>query len=333
MLPAFLGLSGLTLTDAERRLISDADPAGFILFGRNIAEPVQLRALTDSLRGASGRADLPILIDQEGGRVARLGPPHWPPFPAAGRFAALYGKAPMSAIEAMRANARAIAIVLTGAGINVDCAPMLDLAHEGADAVVGDRAFGGEPMQVAALGRAMLDGLAAGGVAGVIKHMPGHGRATADSHHRLPVVDATAEELAADLAPFRALAARTAMAMTAHILYPAWDAEHPATLSPAIIAEIIRGEIGFDGLLMTDDIAMRALSGTVAGRAQAALAAGCDIVLHCSGEAGDNAALAGALGEISEAAAARLARAMVFDAVPGDVDELIAKRDALLAFA
>ncbi len=333
MLPAFLGLSGLVLTDAERSLIRDADPAGFILFGRNIQDPDQLRALTDSLRHASGRAGLPVLIDQEGGRVARLGPPHWPAFPAAGRFAALYDKAPMSAIEAARANAHAIALVLREAGINVDCAPMLDLAHAGADAIVGDRAFGGEPMQVAALGRAMLDGLAAGGVAGVVKHMPGHGRATADSHHRLPVVDASAGDLALDLAPFRALAARAPMGMTAHILYPAWDAEHPATLSPTIIAEVIRGEIGFDGLLMTDDIAMQALTGTVAGRATAALAAGCDIVLHCSGEAVDNAALVEALGEIGEAAASRLTRALVSDAAPGDVAELIAKRDALLAYA
>jgi beta-N-acetylhexosaminidase len=333
MLPAFLGLSGLTLTDAERGLIRDADPAGFILFGRNVADPAQLRALTDSLRDASGRADLPVLIDQEGGRVVRLGPPHWPAFPAAGRFAALYGKAPMSAIEAVRANALAIALVLAGAGINVDCAPALDLAHPGADAVVGDRAFGGEPMQVAALGRAMLDGLAAGGVAGVIKHLPGHGRATADSHHRLPVVDAPAEELAVDLAPFRALAARAPMAMTAHILFPAWDADHPATLSPTIIARIIRGEIGFDGLLMTDDIAMQALSGTVAGRARAALAAGCDIVLHCSGEAADNDALADALGPMSAGATARLAKAMVLEGAPADLDALLAKRDALLAFA
>ena len=192
MLPAFLGLSGPALTDAERGLIREADPAGFILFGRNIENPAQLSALTDSLRDASGRADLPVLIDQEGGRVARLRPPHWPAFPAAGRFAALYEKAPISAIEAARVNALAIALVLAEAGINVDCAPALDLAHPGADAIVGDRAYGAEPMQVAALGGAMLDGLAAGGVAGVIKHLPGHGRATADSHHHLPVVDASA---------------------------------------------------------------------------------------------------------------------------------------------
>jgi beta-N-acetylhexosaminidase len=181
----------------------------------------------------------------------------------------------------------------------------------------------------------MLDGLAAGGVAGVIKHLPGHGRARADSHHRLPVVDAAAEELATDLAPFRTLAARAPMAMTAHILFPAWDAERPATLSPTIIAEVIRGEIGYDGLLMTDDIAMQALSGTMVERAGAALAAGCDIVLHCSGEIADNEALAGALGAVSEAAKTRLARALTGLGTPSTVDYagLLAKRDALLACA
>lgn len=335
MLPAFLGLSGLTLTDAERGLIRDADPAGFILFGRNVADPAQLRALTDSLRDAAGRADLAILVDQEGGRVARLRPPHWPAFPAAGRFAALYEKAPMSAIEAARANGMLIAHALAGAGINVDCAPMLDVRGADADAIVGDRAFGTEPMQVAALGRAMLDGLAAGGVAGVIKHMPGHGRARADSHHALPVVEESAEDLAADLAPFRALAPRALMGMTAHILYSAWDPERPATLSPTVIGKIIRGEIGFDGLLMSDDIAMQALSGPVGERAQAALAAGCDVVLHCSGEAADNAELASALGGIGEAAAARLTRALAGTGMPlaEDIGALVAKRDALLALA
>lgn len=333
MLPAFLGLSGPILTDAERGLIREADPAGFILFGRNIKDPVQLRALTDSLRDSSGRADLPVLIDQEGGRVTRLGPPHWPSFPAADRFALLYSKAPMSAIEAARANAHAIALVLAEAGINVDCAPALDLAHDGADAIVGDRAFGADPRQVAALGRAMLDGLAAGGVAAVIKHLPGHGRARADSHSTLPVVDASAEELTIDLAPFRALAAQAPMAMTAHILFPVWDPERPATLSPSIIGEVIRGAIGFDGLLMTDDIAMEALSGSVAGRARAALAAGCDVVLHCSGERADNEALASALHPMNEAAAARLAKAMTLRAGPGDLDRLIDKRDALLGYA
>jgi len=333
MLPAFLGLSGPILTDAERRLIRDADPAGFCLFARNIEDRVQLRALTDGLRTLSGRADLPILVDQEGGRVARMRPPHWPDFPAAARFAALYEKAPISAIEAARVNAIALGLILAEAGINVDAAPVLDLLYSGANAIVGDRSFGAEPMQVAALGGAMLDGLAAAGVGGVIKHMPGHGRATADSHHALPVVTASAEELAADLAPFRALGKRAPMAMTAHILFKAWDDQHPATLSPTIIADIIRGEIGFDGLLVSDDIAMEALSGPLAARAKAALAAGCDIVLHCSGDAADNAVIAAAVGSISEAATARLARAMAGTgtASPADFATLAAKRDALLA--
>lgn len=335
MLPAFLGLSGTVLSDAERGLIRDADPAGFCLFARNIEDRAQLRALTDSLRDLSGRADLPILVDQEGGRVARLRPPAWPDFPAAARFAALYEKAPITAIEAVRVNALALGLTLAEVGINVDAAPVLDLLYPGADAIVGDRSFGAEPMQVAALGGAMLDGLAAAGVAGVLKHMPGHGRATADSHFKLPVVTASVDELTTDLAPFRALAARAPMAMTAHILYPAWDDQHPATLSPTIIETIIRGEIGFDGLLMSDDIAMEALSGPLAERAKAALAAGCDIVLHCSGDPADNEALAGALGPMIETTAVRLARAMAptGTAGPADFAALVAKRDALLAFA
>jgi beta-N-acetylhexosaminidase len=333
MLAAIIGLSGPAVTEDERAFFRAADPAGFILFGRNIADKAQLRALTDSLREVSGRADLPILIDQEGGRVARLPQPEWPAFPAAWRFAELYQKAPISAIEAARANGEALALTLAEAGINVDCAPVLDLRHEGAHDVIGDRAFGAEPMRVAALGRAMLDGLAAGGVAGVIKHIPGHGRARADSHQELPVVDASDEELAADLAPFHALR-NAPMAMTAHLLYPAWDAECPATLSSTIIADIIRARIGFDGLLMTDDLAMHALSGTLAERARTAIAAGCDLVLHCSGVLAESEAVAAA-GEMGSAATERLARAMERTGkVSGRSHEaLTAKRDALLAYA
>ncbi len=333
MLPVFLGLSGPALTDAERGLIRDADPAGFCLFARNVENRARLRALTDSLRDVSGRTDLPILIDQEGGRVARLRPPEWPDFPAAARFAALYDKAPISAIEAAHANGMALAVTLAEAGINVDAAPVLDLRHPGADAIVGDRSFGAEPMQVAALGRAMLDGLAAGGVAGVIKHMPGHGRARADSHHELPVVEASGEDLAVDLAPFRALAARAPMAMTAHILFTAWDRQYPATLSQQIISTIIRGELGFDGLLMTDDIAMSALSGPLPERANAALAAGCDIVLHCSGVAADNEEIVGALPAIDVAAEQRLSRALPESCLSLSYNELAEKRDTLLALA
>lgn len=335
MLPAILGLSGLALTDAERALIRDADPAGFILFGRNVRDKTQLRTLTDSLREISGRADLPILVDQEGGRVARLGPPHWPALPAPWRFAELYQKAPISAIEAARVNAQAVAVTLAEMGINVDCTPLLDVRQEDAHDVIGDRALGAEPMQVAALGRAVLDGLEAGGVLGVVKHMPGHGRARADPHGELPIVDATEDELAEDLAPFRALAGAP-VAMAAHLVYPAWDAELPASASPTIVAQVIRGEIGFDGLLLSDDIGMGALTGPVAARAQAAIAAGCDLALHCSGVAAQNEAIAGALGEMSAAATARLERALARIAGKASArsyEELAAKRDALLAYA
>ncbi len=335
MLPAILGLAGETLDQNERAFFRAADPGGYILFARNCRNRAQLRALTDSLRDLAGRDDLPILIDQEGGRVARLGPPEWPEFPAAQRFAELYERAPISAIEAARINAEAIAIMLGECGVNVNCLPLLDLRHAGAHDVIGDRALGAEPMQVAALGRAVLDGLAAGGCLGIVKHMPGHGRAAADSHAELPVVNARADELETDIAPFRALA-DAAVGMTAHVLYPAWDAGRCASLSPAVIGEVIRGRIGFDGLLMSDDIGMSALSGTLAERASGVIAAGCDVALHCSGRLAENEEIAGALGPMSTAAAARLSRAMTSIAGPTSSRshaELAAKRDALLACA
>jgi len=335
MLAAILGLSGLALTDDERALFRGADPAGFVLFARNVQDKAQLRALTDSLRDLTGRADLPILIDQEGGRVARLRPPVWPEFPAPGRFAALYEIAPISAIEAARANAEAIAILLAEAGVNMNCLPLLDLPQPGAHDIIGDRALGHEPMRVAALGRATLDGLEAGGVLGIVKHIPGHGRAGADSHEELPIVDASAEELAVDLAPFRAL--RDApIAMTAHLLYTAWDADNPATTSARVIGEVIRGAIGFDGLLLSDDLAMAALTGTPGERAHAAIAAGCDLALHCSGVLEDGERVAERAGAISEAARARLDRAMARIAGKASAqgyEALAAKRDALLAYA
>lgn len=335
MLPAILGLGGLTLGDDERALFREADPAGFILFSRNCRDRDQLCRLTGDLRDLAGRTDLPILIDQEGGRVARLAPPQWPAFPAGALFAELYRKAPISAIEAMRANAEAIAIVLAEVGVNVDCAPLLDVGREATHAVIGDRALGAEPMQVAALGRAMLEGLEAGGVAGIVKHMPGHGRAAADSHVELPVIDADESDLAVDLAPFRAL--RDApFGMTAHVLYPAWDPVRCATLSPIVVEQVIRGRIGFAGVLMSDDIAMSALSGPVAERACGAVAAGCDVVLHCSGRIEDNAEIAGALDPISEPARVRLDQAMARIAGKSSAqtyEALAAKRDSLLAYA
>jgi len=332
MLPAILGLSGLALTDDERAFFAEARPAGFVLFGRNVADRAQLRALTDSLRALTGRDDLPILIDQEGGRVARLRPPEWPEFPAQWRFAELYEVAPISAIEAARVNAEALAIMLTEVGITVDCLPLLDVRSEGAHDVIGDRALGAEPMRVAALGRAVLEGLDAGGAVGVVKHMPGHGRARADSLKELPVVDASREELAIDVAPFTALRSAP-MAMTAHVLYPAWDPDFPATVSPTIISEVIRDAIGFEGLLMTDDLAMEALSGSIADRATAAIGAGCDVALHCSGVLSESEQVAGALGEISPSAFERLARALeapASTAASRDLSALIEKRDALL---
>src|SRR3954452_20078900 len=309
MQAAIYGPEGLELTRDERRFFRDADPAGFILFRRNCADPEQLLRLTDSLRELSGRADLPILIDQEGGRVARMRPPVWPAFPAAERFAHLYQAAPSSAIEAVRSNARAIGLMLRQSGINVDALPLLDVRQEGATEIIGDRALRAEPMQVSAHGRAVLDGLASAGVVGIIKHIPGHGRALVDSHKELPVVTASAEELEGDLEPFERLA-WAPMGMTAHVVYKLWDAERPASLSPKVIGDIIRGRIGFDGFLMSDDIGMEALSGDFGSRAAGAVAAGCDVALHCSGKMDEMVAVAAAVPALSAESEARLARAM-----------------------
>lgn len=339
MIPAFLGLSGAVLTPSERDLFSDAAPAGYILFKRNIETPDQVRALTDSLRQLSGNPQVPILIDQEGGRVARLRPPHWPEFPPQLVFGEAWEKAPITAMAAARANAHAIAAMLTGAGVNVDCLPLLDVAAEGMHDVIGDRSYGEDPHMVASLGRATLDGLKAGGVVGVVKHIPGHGRATMDSHLELPTVTAPIEQLEQDLIPFRRLS-DAPMAMTAHILYPAWDAELCASLSPIIIHDIIRRDIGFDNLLMSDDLGMQALStqpggATFAGRAAGVIAAGCDIALHCSGDFAEMQEVCAALPTIGEAAAARLSRAMRWAGNPdgSTTEALAARRDALLAAA
>lgn len=339
MIPAIFGLSGLTLTDDERAFFRDCDPAGYILFGRNVESRAQLRALTDELRGLHGRDDLFISIDQEGGRVARMKPPVWAKYPAGEPFARLYDVAPSSAIAAARANAEALGLDLAQAGITVDCWPCVDVREPGAHDVIGDRALGQEPMRVAALGRAILKGLEAAGVAGVIKHMPGHGRAGADSHKELPTVHADAEALERDIAPFRALAGRAKIGMTGHILFPAWDAQAPATQSPRIIAEIIRGAIGFDGLLLTDDIDMQALSGTIPERSARALAAGCDLVLNCWARMDDMVGIAQACPTMGEQSAARLERAMEgfgsgtflsADLAQERQAECIATRDALL---
>jgi beta-N-acetylhexosaminidase len=331
MKPVIFGLSGPVLTPDERAFFAAVEPAGYILFKRNIVDREQLRALTDSLRDLAGRDDLAILIDQEGGRVARMQPPEWPVFPAGPVFDALYEIAPMSAIQAMRANGEALGLMLAEIGITVDCAPLLDVAQPDTTEAIACRAYGREPMRVAALGRAMLEGLAAAGIVGVVKHMPGHGRALVDSHHLLPTVTASDAELEVDLAPFRTLAAAP-MGMTSHIVFEAWDAERPATLSPVVIEDIIRGRIGFDGLLMTDDIDMKALSGTAGQKAAGAIAAGCDIVLDCWARMDEMVEIAGLLGEIAPRSRERLDRAMAsVRPGSGDMAALVAKRDALLA--
>lgn len=335
MTPAIFGLSGLRLTADERAFFRDSDPAGYILFGRNIEDRDQLRALTDELRAIHGREHLFVCIDQEGGRVARMKPPQWLAFPPGEVFDRLYDISPASAIEAARSNAEALGMDLAEVGISVDCHPVLDVRQPGANDVIGDRALGSEPLRVAALGKAVLQGLARAGVTGCVKHMPGHGRALADSHKALPVVDASEEALETDLSPFRALADGP-IGMTAHICYRVWDDENPGTLSPFVIGEIIRRRIGFDGLLLTDDLDMEALSGTVPERAARAIAAGCDIALNCWAKMDDMVGIAKALPPISEASSARLRRALkgTQGALKGtEQAALLAKRDALLALA
>jgi beta-N-acetylhexosaminidase len=331
MKPVIFGLSGPTLPPDERAFFADVEPAGYILFKRNVVDRAQVRALTDSLRDLAGRDDLAILVDQEGGRVARLGPPEWPAFPAGPAFDTLYELAPMSGIEAARANGHALGLMLAEVGITVNCAPILDVSQPDTTDAIATRAYGREPMRVGAMGRATLEGMAAGGVVGVVKHMPGHGRAVVDSHHLLPTVTASDAELEVDLEPFRALA-NAPMGMTSHIVFEAWDAERPATLSPTVIEEVIRARIGFDGLLMTDDIDMKALSGTAADKAAAAIAAGCDLVLDCWARMDEMIAIADRLAPISDRSRARLHAAMASVGAPGgEMAEVLAKRDALLA--
>jgi len=334
MTPAIYGLSGPVLTDDERAFFRDADPAGYILFARNVETRGQLRALTDDLRAIHGRERLLVSIDQEGGRVARMKPPEWGKYPAGEAFAELWAVAPASAIEAARANAEALGIDLAEVGITVDYWPVLDVRRPGTHDVIGDRALGSEPMQVAALGRAILDGLARAGIAGCVKHMPGHGRARADSHKELPTVDASEQELERDIEPFRTLA-DAPIGMTAHLRYTAWDAENPATQSEFVVGEIIRKRIGFAGLLLSDDIYMEALCGSIAERGVAALAAGCDVVLNCHGGVADMADVARALPVLSEESAGRLDRALCWaSGQPArDQAEPIARRDALLELA
>lgn len=335
MTPAIFSFSGLELTADERAFFAEAQPAGYILFGRNVANRAQLLALTDSLRDLHGRDDVLISIDQEGGRVARMKPPEWDAYPAPGAFAQLYEIAPASAIQAIRANAQLLALDLAEVGITVDYHPVLDIPADGAHDVIGDRALGRDPMQVAALGRATLDGLARGGVVGCIKHMPGHGRALVDSHKNLPVVDADEDALARDIAPFAKLH-DAPIAMTAHIRFTAWDAANPATQSAFVISEIIRKRIGFDGLLLSDDIDMQALEGTIPERSARAIAAGCDLVLNCWGRMDDMVGTADILPAMTDATRQRLDSAMAGAGGRSDDTpraELLAARDSLLDLA
>lgn len=336
MIPAIFGIAGPYLTPEERTFFREADPAGYILFGRNCLDPQQLRALTDDLRAIHGRDRLLVSIDQEGGRVARLRPPHWSSYPPGAAFDRLYAIAPASAIEAARANATAMGLELAAMGITVDYQPPLDLRVPGAHDVIGDRALGSEPMQVAAIGRALLEGLAQGGVTGCIKHMPGHGRTDVDTHHALPTVTASPAELEADLAPFRALS-HALIGMTGHLRFTAWDEHNPATFSPGIIGDVIRGRIGFAGLLLTDDIDMQALDGSIPERAARAHAAGCDIVLNCWGKMADMEGICEVLPAMSRQTTERLDRALantrIALALAPEHSELLAKRDSLLAMA
>jgi beta-N-acetylhexosaminidase len=335
MKPVIFGMSGLSLTADEKAFFKESDPAGYIIFGRNVETKRQLRALTDELRLLHGRDDLAILIDQEGGRVARMQEPVWPKFPPGETFDKLYDIAPATAIEAARLNAQAIAESLREVGITVNCLPLLDVRQPDTVDAIGNRAMGSDPMQVAALGRAVIDGQTKGGAVSVVKHMPGHGRAVVDSHMELPKVSASAEELETDIAPFRSLS-DAPMGMTAHIVYTAWDAERCASLSPTVIDNIIREAIGFDGLLFSDDLDMKALKGEVPERARDVVAAGCDIALNCWGRMDEMVGIADLLGEISDKSRERLDKAMATLGQAGEqveLVELLSRRDALLAAA
>lgn len=329
---AVYGCSGHRLTADERAFFRDARPWGFILFRRNVDGPDQVRALTQALRETVDDADAPILVDQEGGRVQRLGPPHWPKYPPADAYLKAAND-PLAARELARLGGRLMAHDLRSMGITVDCAPVLDAPVPGAHDIIGDRAFADSPAGLIPLARAQAEGLMAGGVLPVIKHMPGHGRAFADSHKALPVVETPLGELEAwDFPPFRALSDMP-MAMTAHVVFTAIDAKRPATVSRKAV-RLMRERLGFSGLILTDDLSMQALSGTLAERAAAALKAGCDIALHCNGDLAEMKQVAGAIGRLKGAPKARaetaLAR-MVREVEPLDVDHARARFEAMLA--
>ena len=333
MAKAFItGVAGTELSEAERAFIAAERPWGFILFKRNVETPDQVISLIRELRQCVGEPDAPVLIDQEGGRVARLGPPYWPVYPAGAVFGRLYDIDPALGLHAARLSARLIADDLHQLGVSVDCLPLADVPVAGADAVIGNRAYGTEPGKVAAIARAVAEGLEQGGILPVLKHIPGHGRATADTHFRLPVVDTPETELErTDFAAFRPLA-DLPMAMTAHVVFSAFDPAHPATTSATMIEQVIRGVIGFQGLLMSDDVSMNALAGSIAERTAAIIAAGCDMVLHCNGKLEEMRDVARETPELSGKAQQRAASALSSRKAPQPFDRQAARveLDALI---
>jgi beta-N-acetylhexosaminidase len=333
MLAAIFGVSGLALTQEERSFFQDAQPLGFIVFARNIETPEQLRRLVDDLRSTVSHADAPVLIDQEGGRVQRLRPPHWRAAAPAARFGALARQKAQAGAKAVFLNHQLIGAELAALGIDVDCAPLIDVHQPGAHDVIGDRAFSGDPEEVATLGRAAAEGLMSAGITPIIKHIPGHGRSMVDSHLDLPRVATSHAELArTDFLPFRKLNDMP-WAMTAHIVYEAIDPTLPATLSPKVIAEIIRGEIGFDGLLLSDDLSMKALNGPLDDLTYRALKAGCDVALHCNGKMEEMRLIAAGAAPLSKAAEERYTRGrrQVGKGKVARIDQVEAELTALLA--
>ncbi len=330
------GLRGTELAEEERAFLRDARPWGIILFKRNLEDPKQVRKLCRDARAALEREDAPVLIDQEGGRVQRIGPPHIRAYPAGAVYGRIYETNPLLGVEAAHLGAKLLALDLLDLGITIDCMPVLDVPVEGVTEAIGDRSLGRSGDSVATLGGAQIDGLLAGGVLPVIKHLPGHGRAKVDSHHELPRVDAALPELEAqDFAPFRLLAPRVTLGMTCHVVFSAIDEGSPATLSAAVIGNIIRKRIGFDGVLMTDDISMHALSGGYRERAERAIRAGCDLVLHCNGELAETVEIAAGVPELADEALRRTETALASRRPPTEADRrsLEARFDAILAGA
>jgi beta-N-acetylhexosaminidase len=321
------GISGCTLTADERDFLRAERPWGFILFKRNIETPAQVTALISELRKTTDALDAPVLIDQEGGRVQRFGPPHWPVYPPGAVFGTLYGIDRELGLRAAWLSARLMAADLIDLGVTVDCLPLADVPIAGADAVIGNRAYGTEPGKVAAIARAVTDGLEQGGILPVLKHIPGHGRATADTHFRLPVVDTSKAELEkTDFAAFRPLA-DLPMAMTAHVVFSALDPAQPATTSATIIEQVIRGSIGFQGLLMSDDVSMNALAGSIAERTRATVSAGCDVVLHCNGNLDEMREVARETPVLSGKALERAKRALASRKAPQPFDRVAARAE------